>query len=72
MAKARVQFRPNRIAEDNWQIIAECPGEEDRIIQGLTSRDDCYDWINGTEKLIGCAPTATPSNRKVCQPCGTA
>ena len=51
MAKAKVQFTPNRIAEGDWQIIATCPGEEDRIIKGLTSRDDCYEWINGSRKI---------------------
>jgi hypothetical protein len=50
MPKARVDFRPNRIAQDDWQIIAVLPGHEDRHIKGLTSRDDCYDWINGDRK----------------------
>ena len=50
MPKERVDFRPNRISEDDWQIIAALPGHEDRHIKGLTSRDDCYDWINGDRK----------------------
>jgi hypothetical protein len=52
MAKAKVDFRPNRIAEDDWQVVAVCPGQEDRFIKNLTSRDDCFDWINGERKLI--------------------
>lgn len=51
MAKAKVDFRPNRIDEGNWQIIAVMPGHEDRHIKGLTSREDCYDWINGSRKI---------------------
>jgi hypothetical protein len=51
MAKAKVEFRPNRVAEGDWQIVAEYPGQEDRFIKGLTSREDCYDWLNGTRKI---------------------
>ena len=51
MAKAKVEFRPNRIAEGDWQIVAQYPGQEDRLIKGLTSREDCYDWLNGTRKI---------------------
>ena len=51
MAKAKVDFRPNRIDEGNWQIVAVLPGHEDRHIKGLTSREDCYDWINGSRKI---------------------
>src|ERR1041385_3509176 len=51
MAKAKVDFRPNRIDEGEWQIVASLPGHEDRHIKGLTSRDDCYDWINGSRRI---------------------
>ncbi len=51
MAKAKVDFRPQRITEGEWQIRAVYDGQEDRIIQGLSSRDDCYDWINGDRKI---------------------
>jgi hypothetical protein len=51
MAKAKVDFRPNRIDEGNWKIVAVMPGHEDREIKGLTSREDCYDWINGSRKI---------------------
>jgi hypothetical protein len=50
MAKAKVDFRPNRIADGEWQIIAVYQGREDRYIKGLISRDDCFDWINGDRK----------------------
>lgn len=51
MAKAKVEFRPNRVTEDEWQIIAQYPGAEDRHIKGLKSREDCYDWLNGSRKV---------------------
>ena len=51
MAKAKVEFRPNRISEGEWQVIAVLEGHEDRYIDGLKSRDDCYDWINGNRKV---------------------
>lgn len=51
MAKAKVDFRLKRIDDDNWQIVAVLAGHEDRIIKGLSSRDDCYDWINGSRKI---------------------
>ena len=51
MAKAKVEFRPNRVDEGNWKIVAVLPGHEDRDIKGLTSREDCYDWINGSRKI---------------------
>ena len=51
MAKAKVDFRPSRIDEGNWTIVAVMAGHEDRHIKGLTSREDCYDWINGSRKI---------------------
>ena len=51
MAKAKVDFRSNRIDEDHWQIVATYPGQEDRFIKGLNSREDCYDWLNGARKV---------------------
>lgn len=51
MAKAKVDFRPNRIDEGDWQIVAVLVGHEDRRIKGLISRDDCYEWINGSRKI---------------------
>jgi hypothetical protein len=51
MKKARVNFRMNRIAEDDWQIIAEYPGAEDRHIKGLTSKADVDDWLSGARRI---------------------
>lgn len=50
MAKAKVDFRPSRLGEGEWQIVAVMAEHEDRYIKGLTSRDDCFDWINGDRK----------------------
>ena len=49
--KPRIEFRPKRIAENEWQVEAICPGHETRFITGLTSRDDVYEWINGPRKI---------------------
>jgi hypothetical protein len=49
--KVRVDFRPNRIEEGVWQIVASLAGHEDRFIKGLASRDECYEWINGSRKI---------------------
>ncbi len=51
MAKIKVTFRMQRITEDNWQILAQYPGMEDRIIKGLTSKADVDDWINGERRI---------------------
>ena len=51
MAKARVNFKMKRIAEGDWQIIAEYPGAEDRLIKGLTSKADADDWMNGDRRI---------------------
>ena len=51
MKKARVNFRMKRIAEDDWQIIAEYPGEEDRVIKGLTSKAEVDDWLSGSRRI---------------------
>ena len=40
-----------RIAEDDWQIIAEYPGEEDRIIKGLASKAEVDDWLSGSRRI---------------------
>jgi hypothetical protein len=51
MAKARVTFKMQRIAEDDWQIIAQYPGTDDRVIKGLKSKADVDDWLNGTRRI---------------------
>ena len=47
MKKPRVTFRMKRIAEDDWQILAECPGVETQIIKGLKSKAEVDEWLNG-------------------------
>jgi hypothetical protein len=47
----RVDFHPKRIAEGDWQIEAHYPGEEVRIISGLTSKADIDDWLQGSRKI---------------------
>lgn len=51
MAKARVTFKIKRIAEDDWHILAECPGVETKLITGLKSKADVDDWLNGARRL---------------------
>ena len=51
MAKARVTFKMQRIAEGEWQIAADYPGEETRYIKGLTSKAEVDEWLSGTRKI---------------------
>jgi hypothetical protein len=47
----RVVFKPKRIAEGDWQIVAEYPGAEDRYIKGLKSKAEVDEWMNGTRRV---------------------
>lgn len=51
MAKERVTFKMNRIAEDDWQIVAQYPGADDRIIKGLKSRAEVDEWLHGSKRI---------------------
>jgi hypothetical protein len=51
MGKARVTFKMRRIAEDDWQIIAEYPGEEPRYIKGLKSKTEVDEWLAGSRRI---------------------
>jgi len=51
MSKAKVSFKLNRIAEDDWQIIAEYPGSDTRYIKGLKSKAEADEWLNGSRKV---------------------
>ena len=52
MAKSpRVIFRIVRIAADDWQIAAECPGVETVMIKGLKSKAEIDEWLNGSRKI---------------------
>jgi hypothetical protein len=50
MSKAKVSFKLNRIAEDDWQIIAEYPGADTRYIKGLKTKAEADEWLNGSRK----------------------
>jgi hypothetical protein len=51
MAKAKVIFKIVRLAEDNWNILAECPDTQPRQITGLDSKADADDWMNGDRRI---------------------
>jgi hypothetical protein len=51
MGKLRVTFKMQRIAEDNWQIVADYPGAETRYIKGLKSKAEVDEWLNGTLRI---------------------
>jgi hypothetical protein len=51
MAKERVTFKMVRIADDDWQIVAQLPGVEDRVIKGLKSKAEVDEWLNGRNRL---------------------
>ena len=51
MAKARVTFKIQRIAEGDWNILAECPGVETVTITGLKDKADVDDWLNGERRM---------------------
>lgn len=51
MSKAKVIFKMKRIAEDDWQIIAEFPGAEPRYIKGLKSKAEVDEWLSGSRRI---------------------
>ena len=52
MAKSpRVTFKMQRLTEDDWQIIAECPGVETQYVRGLKSKADVDEWLAGPRKI---------------------
>jgi hypothetical protein len=51
MSKAKVIFKMQRIAEDDWQIIAEFPGAEARYIKGLKSKAEVDEWLSGSRRI---------------------
>jgi hypothetical protein len=40
-----------RLAEDDWQISAECPGVETEYIRGLKSKAEVDEWLEGPGKI---------------------
>jgi hypothetical protein len=52
MAKSpRVEFKMQRIAPDDWQIIATCPDTETRYIKGFKSKAEVDEWLNGSRRI---------------------
>ena len=47
----RVTFKMLRIAEDDWQIVAECPGTETHYIKGFSSKADVDEWLAGSGRI---------------------
>jgi hypothetical protein len=47
----RVTFKMLRIAENDWQIAAECPGTETHYIKGLNSKADDDEWLAGSRRI---------------------
>ncbi len=47
----RVTFKMLRIAEGDWQIVAECPGTETQYIKGLKSKEEVDEWLAGTRRI---------------------
>ena len=47
----RVSFKMLRIAEDDWQIVAECPGTETKYINGLKSKAEVDEWLAGDSRI---------------------
>jgi hypothetical protein len=47
----RVTFKMLRIAENDWQIAAECPGTEIRYIKGLKCKEDVDEWLAGSRRI---------------------
>jgi hypothetical protein len=51
MAKAKVAFKPVRIAEGDWSILAECPGSATVHVAGFKSKTEIDEWINGEGRI---------------------
>jgi hypothetical protein len=51
MAKAKVSFKPVRIAEDDWIIMAEYPAVEAVQITGFKSKTEIDEWMTGDRRI---------------------
>jgi hypothetical protein len=51
MAKPKVTFKPVRIAEDDWNILAEYPGIEPVRIKGFKTKTEIDEWMNGDRRI---------------------
>lgn len=51
MAKRKIIFRPVRISEGDWNIVAECQGIEQVQITGFKSKSEIDEWMNGDGRI---------------------
>jgi hypothetical protein len=51
MAKIKVTFKIVRITEDDWNILAECPGVDPAHITGFKSKAEIDEWMNGDRRI---------------------
>ena len=51
MAKQKVIFKPVRIAEGDWNIVAESPGAEPIQIPAFKSKTEIDEWMNGDLRI---------------------
>ena len=51
MAKPKVTFKPVRISEKDWSILAECQGIERAQITGFKSKSEIDEWMNGDKRI---------------------
>ena len=51
MAKVKVNFKPVRIAEGDWNILAEYPGVEPVHIKGFKSKIEIDEWMSGERRI---------------------
>jgi hypothetical protein len=51
MKKPRVVFKLERVAEGDWQILAQYPDMEDRIIKGFKTKAEVDEWLNGSRRI---------------------
>lgn len=51
MAKAKVTFKPVRIDEGNWNILAEYPDRDPVQITGFKSKTEIDEWMNGDRRI---------------------
>ena len=47
----RVIFKPERIAEGDWQIQAQCPGAEITYVKGFPDKVAIDEWLAGDGKI---------------------
>jgi hypothetical protein len=51
MAKPKVTFKPVRIAEGDWNILAGCPGIAPVLVTGFKSKTEIDEWTNGEGRI---------------------